>query len=246
MRSIHIQPFSTFFSPSVHYPYGYLKTYANYKIIHYCYFSLHVRLARGIQTVVLTLWDNLDSILAIGLPLYSILLLTMCWRAIALLFVSKDTCFFFQHKPHTHSHDSSLIWNSKNFMSPLFCSRSVTLIPQSSMNILRIICAVASILFVMSDTMIAINKFYTPISNSSVGIEARHKKLSSSNRLFCGKFQLISSRSHSFLSCFSFGSWQLTTLLNLVSHWALWIWIVKLSRNKPFSTTTYIWRKCSN
>lgn len=60
-------------------------------------------------------------------------------------------------------------------MMKISCAHSVTRISQDSMNILRIICALASILFVMSDTMIAINKFHTPISNSSVSIETTQK-----------------------------------------------------------------------
>ncbi|XP_055323670.1 lysoplasmalogenase-like protein TMEM86A [Sitodiplosis mosellana] len=82
----------------------------------------------GVATIFV-LWRYLDPIILIGLPLYTILLVTMCWRSIALLFTAK---------------------NSGNF--------------------LRIICAISSALFVISDTMIAIDKFYSPISNSSVWI----------------------------------------------------------------------------
>lgn len=49
------------------------------------------------------------------------------------------------------------------------CWRSIALLWRST-NILRIICAVSSVLFVMSDAMIALNKFYTPINNISVWI----------------------------------------------------------------------------
>lgn len=57
---------------------------------------------------------------------------------------------------------------------------------QNSMNILRIICALASILFVMSDTMIAIHKFYTPISNSSVGISKKKQKIRTAKQSLVG------------------------------------------------------------
>lgn len=38
-------------------------------------------------------------------------------------------------------------------------------------------CAVASLLFVISDTMIAIDKYHTPINNSTVSINIRHESL---------------------------------------------------------------------
>lgn len=99
--------------------------------------------------------SHLDSTLLIGLPLYTILLVTMCWRAIALLSVN------------------SVSWsqNSKK-NTKCFCSSSFIIIYsiflQNSRNILKIACAIGSALFVASDTMIAIDKFYSPINNSSV------------------------------------------------------------------------------
>lgn len=38
-------------------------------------------------------------------------------------------------------------------------------------------CAVASLLFVISDTMIAIDKYHTPINNSTVSTNIRHESL---------------------------------------------------------------------
>lgn len=88
-------------------------------------------------------------------------------------FICKRKLPFFTS--HTHKHHPHLTTSGHTFIviTIIFCmslSLSSYPISQSSMNILRIICALASILFVMSDTMIAINKFYAPISNSSVGV----------------------------------------------------------------------------
>ncbi|XP_031618085.1 lysoplasmalogenase-like protein TMEM86A isoform X2 [Contarinia nasturtii] len=84
------------------------------------------------SAAVFLLWRHLDSVVLIGLPIYTILLVTMCWRSLALLFFTAKV--------------------------------------QNSKNILRTICAIGSALFVLSDTMIAIDKFYAPIHNSSVWI----------------------------------------------------------------------------
>lgn len=49
------------------------------------------------------------------------------------------------------------------------CWRSLSRI-DSAKNILRMACGLGSILFVISDSIIAFDKFYTPISNAQVGI----------------------------------------------------------------------------
>ncbi|XP_037045186.1 lysoplasmalogenase-like protein TMEM86A isoform X2 [Bradysia coprophila] len=73
---------------------------------------------------ILFLYKNIDStVLLIGLPVYGVLLLTMCWRAIVRFGNDLRT--------------SSMINN---------------------------VCAIASVLFVFSDAVIAFDKFYSPIS----------------------------------------------------------------------------------
>lgn len=55
---------------------------------------------------VLVLWKNLESIILIGLPIYTVLLVTMCWRSIALLYAHKvnlNAKFLFFLLP-THNH----------------------------------------------------------------------------------------------------------------------------------------------
>lgn len=94
------------------------------------------------------LWKNLNSILLIGLPIYTILLVTMCWRSIALLFDAKVSVIHF--------------FSLTTYMLQLIHSF------QNSKSIPKIVCAIGAILFVISDTMIAIDKYYAPISNSSV------------------------------------------------------------------------------
>lgn len=100
---------------------------------------------------VLFLWKNLTSVLLVGLPVYTFLLVTMCWRSLALLFIAKV------------SHDVKIFLD---FSSIYLISKNE--IFQNFGNVLRIICAISSVLFVISDTMIAIDKYYVPISNSSV------------------------------------------------------------------------------
>lgn len=85
-----------------------------------------------LNSAVFLLWKHLDPVVLIGLPIYTVLLVTMCWRSLALIFFNAKV--------------------------------------RHSKNILRIICAIGSVLFVISDTMIAIDKFYAPIQNSSVCI----------------------------------------------------------------------------
>lgn len=46
-------------------------------------------------SAIMMLWTNLSPILSIGLPIYTILLVTMCWRSLALLFVAKVSSFIF-------------------------------------------------------------------------------------------------------------------------------------------------------
>lgn len=47
---------------------------------------------------VSVLWKHLDAVILIGLPIYTMLLVTMCWRSLALLFVAKVceelNCYF--------------------------------------------------------------------------------------------------------------------------------------------------------
>jgi len=76
--------------------------------------------------MIAVLWKGLDEVLMIGLPIYSALLLTMCWRAIARATQNKD--------------------------------------------FLSIFCAVGGVLFVASDTLIAINMFYTDVPNDRIWI----------------------------------------------------------------------------
>lgn len=38
---------------------------------------------------VLVLWNYLDAVILIGLPIYTMLLVTMCWRSLALLYNAK-------------------------------------------------------------------------------------------------------------------------------------------------------------
>ncbi|XP_065084802.1 lysoplasmalogenase TMEM86A [Ochlerotatus camptorhynchus] len=77
-------------------------------------------------TAVGFMFDNLPLVIKICLPIYGILLLTMCWRSLARI--------------------------------------------DSAKNILRMTCGVGSILFMISDSIIAIDKFYTPIRNAQVAI----------------------------------------------------------------------------
>lgn len=35
------------------------------------------------------LWKHLDPVILIGLPIYTLLLVTMCWRSLALLFIAE-------------------------------------------------------------------------------------------------------------------------------------------------------------
>lgn len=73
-------------------------------------------------------YTNLPSILQIGLPIYGILLLTMCWRAIARF--TDHPC------------------DMKNFP--------------------KLACAIGAVLFVISDSLIAFDKFYIPLSFAPV------------------------------------------------------------------------------
>lgn len=47
-------------------------------------------------------------------------------------------------------------------------SRRINIFFQNNSKLLRVTCAIASLLFVISDTMIAIDEYYTPINNSTV------------------------------------------------------------------------------
>lgn len=56
---------------------------------------------------------------------------------------------------------------------------------QNNSKLLRVTCAIASLLFVISDTMIAIDKYYAPINNSTVNlVYASHRTLFSMNTSF--------------------------------------------------------------
>ncbi|XP_053686428.1 lysoplasmalogenase-like protein TMEM86A [Sabethes cyaneus] len=79
----------------------------------------------GVAAVVL-MFDQLPLIIKICLPIYGILLLTMCWRSWARIDCVK--------------------------------------------NILRMTCGIGSALFVISDSIIAFDKFYTPLSNAQTAI----------------------------------------------------------------------------
>lgn len=73
----------------------------------------------GTATVGLV-FNNLPQVIKIGLPIYSILLTTMCWRSLARI--------------------------------------------DSTKNILRIACGLGGILFLISDSIIAVDMFYTPLN----------------------------------------------------------------------------------
>lgn len=73
-------------------------------------------------------YKNLPTILQIGLPVYGVLLLTMCWRALAR--VADNPC------------------DMKNFP--------------------KLLCAIGAVLFVISDSLIAFDKFYIPLSFAPV------------------------------------------------------------------------------
>lgn len=82
--------------------------------------------AGGITTVLL-LRQKLEPTILIGLPIYTFLLLTMCWRSIV------RAC------------------------DPKYNTSSAATI-----------CAVGSVLFVISDTLIAFDRFNAPIPNSTI------------------------------------------------------------------------------
>lgn len=92
------------------------------------------------------MFNNLPLIIKICLPIYGALLLTMCWRSLSRIDSAKVdkfcTCSFEYHTTQIHIFQ----------------------------NILRMACGLGSILFVISDSIIAFDKFYTPISNAQVGI----------------------------------------------------------------------------
>ncbi|KXJ69199.1 hypothetical protein RP20_CCG028371 [Aedes albopictus] len=75
---------------------------------------------------VALMFNNLPTIIKICLPIYGILLLTMCWRSLARI--------------------------------------------DSAKNILRMACGLGSVLFVISDSIIAFDKFYSPINNAQFAI----------------------------------------------------------------------------
>ncbi|XP_063705251.1 lysoplasmalogenase TMEM86A [Culicoides brevitarsis] len=73
---------------------------------------------------------NLPTILQMGLPIYGVLLLTMCWRALAR--ATDNPC------------------DMKNFP--------------------KLACALGAVLFVISDSLIAFDKFYIPLSFAQLAI----------------------------------------------------------------------------
>ncbi|XP_058063628.1 lysoplasmalogenase-like protein TMEM86A [Anopheles bellator] len=79
----------------------------------------------GIMATAL-FYENLNSIIKICLPMYAVLLLTMCWRSLARI--------------------------------------------QTPNNLLQLACGISSILFVLSDGIIAFDKFYTPIYSAQTYI----------------------------------------------------------------------------
>lgn len=83
----------------------------------------------GGVAAISVLHKNLDSIILIGLPIYTVLLITMCWRSIARAIGAQQ----------------------RNYA-------------------LEVICAIASILFVVSDSLIAFDQFHAPIKNSTFWI----------------------------------------------------------------------------
>lgn len=76
---------------------------------------------------IIFIHEGLESVLLIGLPIYSFLLLTMSWRAMAR---AANT--------------------------------------QPSYWVVDKLCGICSFLFVISDGLIAFDKFYTPIPNRTV------------------------------------------------------------------------------
>ncbi|XP_055586558.1 lysoplasmalogenase-like protein TMEM86A [Uranotaenia lowii] len=79
----------------------------------------------GVAAVAL-MFENLPTIIKICLPVYGVLLVTMCWRSLARINCPK--------------------------------------------NVLRTLCGIGSILFVISDSIIAFDKFYNPIENAQTAI----------------------------------------------------------------------------
>lgn len=91
------------------------------------------------------MFENLPLIIKICLPIYGVLLLTMCWRSLARI-------------------DSAKVWEY------LFYNWKLISRIYQFQNILRLTCGVGSVLFVISDSIIAIDKFYTPVSNAQLAI----------------------------------------------------------------------------
>lgn len=71
-------------------------------------------------------FKRLEGVLIVGLPIYGMLLLTMCWRSVARAVHKKTPIFIF--------------------------------------------CSIGSLLFVMSDSMIAIDMFLLRIPNARVSV----------------------------------------------------------------------------
>lgn len=100
-------------------------------------------------TVIAILVPNINNtLIAVMLPVYSVLVLAMSWRAMARVDRTKVMYFSFL----------LFLINLLNFLIFL----------QDFLYVTKVACAIGSILFVISDGLIAIDKFYTPVPHRTV------------------------------------------------------------------------------
>lgn len=105
---------------------------------------------------IYVLHKQLESVILIGLPVYTFLLLTMCWRSIARASDPKVSTMQFASQGFTANGMSFICW--------LFVQYSMQWLPTFS--------AMGSVLFVISDSLIAFDRFHAPIAYSSVSQRA--------------------------------------------------------------------------